>query len=235
MSKNFYNEEESQFQELRAVLKELPKIKAEDNFEFNLMTRIHNKQFGSKLLKNEKYTFFGFLKPALAVSVIALLVFVVTQNQTTEIENPFTSMPKIRSEIVNNNKAGEIPKEFVIADKSGIQDNLTDSESAEPEVSERRLIVQENDVITVAHEDFPFPDQSFDLDSRLRDGNPNLLRGDNRVLAGAGSASRSSNKIYFEGFYTGNKSAKKTIDSLKNESFRESDTSKQKSSTNKRK
>ncbi len=219
MSNNFYNEEESQFQELRAVLKELPKIKAEDNFEYNLMTRIHNKQFDSKLLKREKYSLFGFLKPAIAVGAAATLVFVITQNQTTEVENPFAAIPEVRSEVAENGSSVSTPKEFVVADNMNKPAENYASESVEGVIQTRRLILQDNDVITVAQEDFPFPDRSFNLDARMRSVDATTARDNSsRVLAGTGDP----NRIYFEGFFTGNQSAKKTIDSLRNKSFRNS-------------
>ena len=43
MGKNFYNLEETEFKETIDKLKSLPKVDAPDNFEYNLMVKINNK------------------------------------------------------------------------------------------------------------------------------------------------------------------------------------------------
>jgi hypothetical protein len=43
-------------------------------------------------------------------------------------------------------------------------DNEVDKEVSSP----KRFIIQDNDVIAAANEEFPFPDNSFDLDSKLK-------------------------------------------------------------------
>jgi hypothetical protein len=231
MNKNFYNEEESQFQELRAVLKDLPKINADKNFEYNLMTRIHNKQFESKSLKKSHFTLFGFLKPALAVGVVAIISFIVIQNQNSEIENPFSIQPEIRSEGTAENNGDTAPNEFVVSEKvSRKSNNEVDKEVSSP----KRFIIQDNDVIAAANEEFPFPDNSFDLDSKLKSSviKPNFYS--RSTLAGSGNINRNSNRVYFEGFYTGSNTTKKIIDSLRNEHFKDSVSTSEKNEKSKR-
>ena len=73
---NIYNTEDSKQTDLLKDLKALPKINAPENFEFNLMTRIQNKNFG--LVEDEKPTF-NFIKvfaPSAAVVTVIILFFV---------------------------------------------------------------------------------------------------------------------------------------------------------------
>ena len=65
---------ENQYKDVIKLLKELPKIKAPDNFELNLMTRIHNKNFEVERDKPNQFTVWGFLKPAVVVTSMAVAV-----------------------------------------------------------------------------------------------------------------------------------------------------------------
>ncbi|NMB83090.1 MAG: hypothetical protein GYA14_14855, partial [Ignavibacteria bacterium] len=67
MGINIYNDEEKQFSKLIKDLKELPKVEAPDNFEFQLMTRIQNKNFGENPLPREKFNLVKFFAPSAVV------------------------------------------------------------------------------------------------------------------------------------------------------------------------
>ena len=66
MKKN-YDDHENYFPDLKKDLKNLPKVNAPENFEFNLMTRIQNKNFGTMEDKRTKFSWIKFLTPALAL------------------------------------------------------------------------------------------------------------------------------------------------------------------------
>ena len=73
---NFYNEEKK-YSKLVNDLKNLPHIKAPENFEFNLMTRIENKNFGdSKIPKTTSFNIFKFLAPSAIVLTAFILFFI---------------------------------------------------------------------------------------------------------------------------------------------------------------
>ena len=73
---NYYNEEESSRNNLIEDLKNLPKIKAPDDFEFNLMTRIQNKNFGNAAQSRERFNLLKFLAPSAVVAAAVLLFFI---------------------------------------------------------------------------------------------------------------------------------------------------------------
>jgi hypothetical protein len=72
----FYKKEEEKFSKLVSDLKTLPKIEAPDNFEFNLMTRIQNKNFGEIRDTRPAFNWFKFLAPSAAVMASVLLFFI---------------------------------------------------------------------------------------------------------------------------------------------------------------
>lgn len=72
----FYKNEEEKFSKLVSDLKRLPKIEAPDNFEFNLMTRIQNKNFGEIRDTRPAFNWFKFLAPSAAVMASVLLFFI---------------------------------------------------------------------------------------------------------------------------------------------------------------
>ncbi|MCK5456047.1 MAG: hypothetical protein KAI45_02905, partial [Melioribacteraceae bacterium] len=76
MEKKNHIDNEKEFEKLQTLLKELPKIEAPDNFEYNLMTRIQNKNFDIKSEK-KKSIFFWVYTPTFALVASVILVFFV--------------------------------------------------------------------------------------------------------------------------------------------------------------
>ena len=70
---NNYNIESKQ-SKLIEDLKSLPKIKAPENFEYNLMTRIQNQNFGDVKKERMPFNLVKFLAPS-AVVVTGLIIF----------------------------------------------------------------------------------------------------------------------------------------------------------------
>lgn len=105
-----YNDSETEQSKLVKDLKELPKIKAPDNFEFNLMTKIENRNFGKQKEERLQFNLFKFLAPSAIViaAIILFFVFLPTTNQNNNpIQTPDSKM------IVDNSSS--LTKE--IADK----------------------------------------------------------------------------------------------------------------------
>jgi len=134
MKKNNYNVNEEKYQHVIKLLKELPKVKPPDNFEFNLMLKIQNNNF--ELNKPEK----SFLNPwkifIPATAVVAIFLLVIFLNNTEDNQdNPFQLIPKMRTELSsnfnnsltllnNNNLEKEINNKDVIINKSSINENI---------------------------------------------------------------------------------------------------------------
>jgi len=89
----FYNNEEQKFSSLLSDLKKLPKIEAPENFEFNLMTRIENKNFGQVEEERPKFNLLKFLAPSAAVLATVLLFFIFYP-QKNDIPTQIASQPK---------------------------------------------------------------------------------------------------------------------------------------------
>jgi len=78
----------NEFAELKKILKEIPKITAPDNFEFNLMTRIQNKNFEIKSEK-KKNVFSWALTPAITFATAVLILVFVFAESNDSGENPW--------------------------------------------------------------------------------------------------------------------------------------------------
>ena len=74
--KKIYTEEENKFSNLMKDLKDLPKIKAPDNFDYNLQMRIQNKNFGNPVKKRPQFSWTKFLAPSAIVATTIILFFI---------------------------------------------------------------------------------------------------------------------------------------------------------------
>lgn len=213
MKPDFYKEDEEQFKDVIEELKSLPRAKTPSDFEFNLMTKIHNKNFKLKTEAKEKYTLYGFLKPALSVSVAAVILFFMFSDYSPDVSDPLIAEPELRQEIVQTPDSAPDKKEYIVTEPKSVADANDDAQKPETtqptsKVEGYKVVLNENDVISKEKIDFPFEDKSIDLDATMRNttGNP-PSRG---VLAGTGS-----NRFNFEGFYTRTLPDQKKLDSLR--------------------
>lgn len=106
--KKIYNNEENKFSEMLKDLKELPKIKAPDNFEYNLLTRIQNKNFGKTEKKRPQFSWVKFLAPS-AVVVSAIILFFIFFPSSHENNNQLLQQTKIQDNqsAVNNSSSAK--------------------------------------------------------------------------------------------------------------------------------
>lgn len=117
MGINIYDEEK-QFSKLINDLKELPKINAPDNFEFQLLAKIQNGSFQEKPIPKESFNFVKFFTPS-AVVVTVIILFFVFLPKEEQYENPLMSEPQqIISQPTNemdvvNSKTYNTPKNSV--------------------------------------------------------------------------------------------------------------------------
>ncbi len=101
-----YNDNNSKFSNMVKDLKNLPKVNAPENFEFNLMTRIENKNFNLAEEEQPKLNFIKFLAPS-AVIVTVLLLFFIFYPRGEELNNVYTNQqpPSVSQSLANNTTA----------------------------------------------------------------------------------------------------------------------------------
>lgn len=135
---NIYNENEEKESKLIKDLKELPKVKAPENFEYNLMTRIQNKNFGEPLTEKPKFNFIKFFAPSAVVVTVVLLFFLflpsanqrnITPNAPHYIENP----------AVANNSIAPLKKEETLNNSAQISRNKLLSPAPRSSYQERQV------------------------------------------------------------------------------------------------
>lgn len=190
MEINSYNDDELKFSKLLKDLKELPQIKTEENFEFNLMMRIQNKEFGN-LNEDEKPQFgiIKFLIPSAVVSVIILFILFLP-NTEPPVDNPLmTDPPQIsNNDLINNNLLSTGTETINTKTKRKI---ITEKNKANNRMNDR-----ENNALTNPKIKYPLDQgRSVSLDDYLsgqNSKNGNLQRG-NVIRSG-------ENEFDFDGF-----------------------------------
>ncbi|MCZ7601765.1 MAG: hypothetical protein C4543_06910 [Ignavibacteriales bacterium] len=197
MGINIYkSNEEEKFTKLINDLKNLPKEKADDNFEYNLMVKIQNKNF--ELSQPEKRFYFGKqFVPAAALIFSTILLFFVISDSEVNLENPFQATPPVRA-----NYSIAKTDTIVLSNPETISETITNEANqaaiaAQSNVNNVvRVVVEPSDAVTVEEVNLPFDDSnSLDLDSFVS-GNRNqpasLQRG--RLVGGG------SQPTQFDGF-----------------------------------
>ena len=99
MGKNVYSDNDKIYSELISDLKNLPKVKAPDNFEYNLMIKIQNEDFSEKKERSPSRLLYWILTPSSALAA-AVLLFVFIVNPVNSLdENLLEANPQILSSI----------------------------------------------------------------------------------------------------------------------------------------
>ncbi len=215
MEKKFYNNfEDEKFQEVIEVLQDLPDIKAPDNFEFRIITKIENKNYE---LTTER-TFWGkirwTIKPAIAFGFSAVVLFFVAFNESGDLENPLLTAPKrndvasVKPDTITMNRSAVADISVLPKSKKGA---LSDKRVEPNNVETYRVVLQPNDVVTGEKVDYPFNEKnSVPLDNMLNSGVYNRQPNNRSTLAGAGNRN-----YHFNGFYI-REVEKEKLDTLKN-------------------
>jgi hypothetical protein len=204
MGINIYNDEEKKYSKLIEDLKELPEVKAPDNFEFLLMTRIQNKNFENEKALKEPFNFIKFFAPSAVVVSIIILFFIFLPGNDTQYENPLMSDPsQIASQIDHkNNSDGDVNNQ-----KVSERNNIT--ESKEPLSSRSyNVTVNPNDAVIKQSEKYPiFRNRSVALDDYIsgESSKRNSLQRGNVVKSGDDASE-------FDGFFIREEPDQKTIE-----------------------
>ncbi len=144
--------------ELLNLLQGLPKEKAPENFEFNLMTRIQNKQFGN-LQKEEKSIFWWIALPSGTIVISAFILFAVLFNNSKQTSN-----------FVNKTKTVQgkhdviyvvLPEENQISERKSISNEIfvkiTNSNLNSSKINQALPLISKNNVSLDGYLDKPIP------------------------------------------------------------------------------
>jgi len=173
-----YNEEESKHSKMIKDLKNLPKIETPENFEYNLMTRIENKNFGNVEKEKPVFNWFKFLAPSAVVVTAIILLFIFLPSSQQIDNSPIYQSGKTDSPAVADNQSAEINGSANIPITS---DNTA---SALPETP-----VAPNRAARNVNTRMPFgSSRSVSLDDYISGGNnPKNMQGGNIVSGGDAS------------------------------------------------
>ena len=91
-------EDDNEFEKIKRLLKDLPKVDAPSNFENELSKRINQ---GEQTKKKESWfdkVFSPKLVPSAALAVTAVIILFLLKGNVSDVEDPFQVMPKLREE-----------------------------------------------------------------------------------------------------------------------------------------
>jgi hypothetical protein len=202
MKKNNQIEKDKEFQKLKSLLQELPKIEAPDNFEYNLMTRIQNKSFEIKS-ENKKNIFFWVYTPAFALVASVVLVFFIFTDSDLDSEDPWNIQPKLRPELQSSNSL-EDDKLQVKEQESNLGSTIDTRESLVKVKSSKQIQkpTAEGKEIAANQQSqpvYPFnKSESVDLHQLLKDEESKTL---NNGIPQPKLANKHNPKSQFDGFF----------------------------------
>ncbi|MGK9370039.1 hypothetical protein ACSSWA_14170 [Melioribacter sp. Ez-97] len=204
MVANRYNDDEQKYSKLIEDLKRLPRVNTDDNFEYVLMTRIRNGNFGNAS-ESERIQFglIRFLAPTAVVATVIVL-FVLFLPGEQNYEDPLMSEPQvIISELDHQSVSSPQETEPPVEKKIQTEENSFADKIEEPQGNVRNYPI--------------LPGRSVELDDYIAGKNykrSNLLQG-SVVKAG-------ENVPEFDGFFVRQnpdpemiRKYRKMIDSLK--------------------
>ena len=196
--KKIYNDDESKFPEMLKDLKELPKIKAPDNFEYNLMTRIHNKNFGAVEKERPQFNWIKFLAPS-AVVASAIILFFIFLPSSQENNNQLLQQTKLQdkqSEVNNPLSAkNELNNQQPVASDNKLQSNSSSLLGSNNQTLKSRTLSPLND------------SRSIKLDDYISGANKNQSNTNRGNIVNNGEE-----PSQYDGFIVSEKPDKKTLD-----------------------
>ncbi|OGU33328.1 MAG: hypothetical protein A2068_06180 [Ignavibacteria bacterium GWB2_35_6b] len=199
MEANNYNslKDDARFQDITKILKELPKVKADDNFEFNLLTKIQNGNYSAKKYKENSLGWTWIYAPVTALVLSAVLIFFIV-NPEEEFDNPLMSNPPLRAALVSNSPdtmiANSAEQNSSAFSETALRETAA-AKSASSKVDPYLVVFQPNDVVVKEKMAYQFSKQKgVDLDNYV--GQNGLQGQGGSQLAGYGD-----NYFEFDGFF----------------------------------
>lgn len=191
--------DDNEFTELKKLLKEIPKISAPDNFEFNLMTRIQNKNFEIKSEKR-KSIFSWALTPAIAFAATVFVVFFIISEGDELVDNPWQTPPALIQNQMSELDANQPYTEGVENNSISATDN-----------GENNLLATTNNSKSSLKKQFPFDKaSSYSLDEDINSVSAQNLNSGETHLANSSNGNLSP----FDGFYLREVKKNNKVDSL---------------------
>ncbi len=200
MSKNLYKDNEGEFSEIVEILKNLPKINAPDNFEFNLNTRIQNKAFNiNETNSTPKWLAWG-LGPVAALVISTIVFFMVISDANVTNDN---------IAVQSNGFLQTTQNSETIDSKNLFQDNGI----AKKVISSKlQAVIKPNDVVVKNTNPFPFnSNKSVNLDDYIN--GTSISNGNSSNLHIVNS---SQGNVSFDGFGIRVKTDPKKIADMRN-------------------
>jgi hypothetical protein len=212
MGQNSYNiKDEENYKHVVNLLKELPRVKADDNFEFNLNVKIQNKNFELNYPEKQVFQMWKILLPVGTFAVAAIVFFIFFTTPVENMENPFQIVPKLRTEVMGNllNSQHYAADRKINKNDVIIKQEVTNIEKVK---NSAFLAQNENNLKKDSKNSvFPFNDQnSIDLDE-INGVINNLPNNDPRITL----TSRNAQISPFDGFYLREEVDKKYVEALK--------------------
>lgn len=200
MGLNIYNDEEKKFSKLINDLKELPKVNAPENFEFQLMTRIQNKNFEEKLMPRERFNFVKFFAPSAVVVTVIILFFLILPKEE-QVENPLMSDPP---QIISQSTPGNTGT--ISNSKEEINKIASNTKVIQSSPS-MNVTVNPNDVIVKPNSKYPiFNSRSVAVDEYISGENKRKNTFQGNVVKGGDVVPE------FDGFFIREEADKNTIE-----------------------
>ncbi|MEW6506664.1 MAG: hypothetical protein AB1432_02840 [Bacteroidota bacterium] len=198
MGVNIYNDEEKQFSKLISDLKELPKVDAPDNFEFQLNMRIQKKSFDILPEPREQFNLIKFFAPSAVVVTVFILLFVFLPNDE-QYDNPLmTDPPQIVTQADPNKSLQDKNSDKIERSKNN---SRSKSSSAALNVK-----VNPNDAVVKPNSKYPiFNNRSVALDDYISGENRRRNNLQGNIVKGGDDVSE------FDGFFTREEADKNTI------------------------
>lgn len=197
-AKNYNSlKDDSRFQDITKILKELPNLKADDNFEFNLLTKIQNGNYDAKKYKENSFGWAWIYAPATALVLSVVLIFFII-NPEEEFDNPLMLNPPLRAALVSNSPDTMIANSAMENRSAFSETAFRESAAAKQATSKTDpylVVFQPNDVVVKEKMAYPFSKQKgVDLDNYV--GQNGLQGQGGSQLAGYGD-----NYFEFDGFF----------------------------------
>jgi hypothetical protein len=217
MKKDLYNSTNKEFNHVIKLLKELPKEQAPDNFEYNLLTKIKNKNFATNIPEKKTFYPWKIFIPATAGLVASLIVFTTFFNESDSLENPFQIEPKLRNEIGSTllSSSNLISN---LGNNSKISENdVVINEKLETEISEDNLKVNEKLVAEKTQINAESPSEVFTFDN-YNSTNLDEVLGEKRNSPNFNRRAQlvgNNNSSSFNGFYIREEVDKKYVETMK--------------------
>lgn len=199
MGINIYNDEEKKFSKLINDLKELPKVDTPDNFEFQLMTRIQNKNFEDKPLQREKFNLIKFFAPS-AVVVTIIILFFVFLPKDEKFDDPLLSDPP---QIVSNSSGNDEVNSSIENNSGGIASN----QKTNSQTQTLNANINPNDAVIKPNSKYPiFNTRSVAVDEYINGENKRRNTFQGNVVKGVEDLPE------FDGFFIRQEADKATIE-----------------------